>query len=403
MKLGNVATGSDFYNREQELADIWEKLKADHLILSGSRRLGKSSILYKLKQQSDRHGFHAAIVDVQGKDSALGFIESLDQKYPDRSTGSMASSVIGTLNPFKKIKKVEAKVMGQGGGVEFKDDQQKPWQESGDRCLARIVAGKNLVLVDEFSVFLDKLLERALEDGVDFLDWLRAWLNDPDIPCRFIFTGSIGLQTLLESHHLTPQMNHCFDYILGPFKRKHAVEMLRSFAPEDWLLESATANHLCDRVSWLSPFYLNLLLNESIQAARDRVLEEPVPLVAPELTNNNQLAILEGDIDDGYERLLAQRSRFIHWENRLKKQLGTNFRLAERILTLLARSDPGLNQSQLLARLQTKESDPEKRAQLLGKLIFQLTEQGYLSVPDSEGKVRFLSFLLKDYWKRNHA
>ncbi|MCP4297427.1 MAG: ATP-binding protein, partial [Proteobacteria bacterium] len=290
-----------------------------------------------------------------------------------------------------------------GGGVEFKDDQQKPWQESGDRCLGRIVTEKNLILVDEFSVFLDKLLERAPEEGVDFLDWLRGWLNDPDIPCRFIFTGSIGLQTLLESHHLTPQMNHCFDYTLGPFKRKHAVEMLRSFTPENWFLESATANHLCDRVGWLSPFYLNLLLNESIQAARDRVLEEPTPPTAPESTDKNQLAILKGDIDDGYERLLAQRSRFIHWENRLKKQLGTDFSLAEWVLTQIALSDPGLNQSQLLARLKTKETDPEKEVKLLQKLIFQLTEEGYLSMPDSEGRVHFLSFLLKDYWKRNHV
>ncbi len=403
MKLGNVATGASFFNREEELSDIWEKLKEDHLILSGPRRLGKSSILHKLLEQSISHGFQAKIVDLQGIFTAMSFIEELYQAFP--AMGHTIGSVIDKLNPFHRVKRAEANVMGQGGALELTDKQEESWQKKGDPCMERLAREQILVLIDEFPVFLEKMLERHQKEAVDFLDWLRRWLTTSNHRYRFIFTGSVGLHSLLERHQLTPQMNHCDVYALGPFKRRHALQMLQHFASKkEWILQQTDAEYLCDKIGWLSPFFLNLLLSETILAARDRYLETSASTDDFNSTTLAKGTIIGNDIDDGYERLLALRSRFSHWKSRLEKQVPpSEMDHVMLVLSEISRSDTGLNRAQLSARLQPHLPDTNKREQLLEKFLYRLVEEGYLTPPDSNGNVQFLSFLLKDYWRRNHG
>ena len=52
MKLGNIATGDDFFDRETVREDIWRYLTDNHLILRGPRRLGKSSILTRISEEA---------------------------------------------------------------------------------------------------------------------------------------------------------------------------------------------------------------------------------------------------------------------------------------------------------------------------------------------------------------
>ncbi len=44
MRLGSKAEGDDFFDRETEREDLWRHLEANHVVLSGPRRLGKTSI-----------------------------------------------------------------------------------------------------------------------------------------------------------------------------------------------------------------------------------------------------------------------------------------------------------------------------------------------------------------------
>ncbi len=379
MKLGNVATGRHFYNRTEDLIELWEKLADDHLTLGGPRRLGKTSVLHKLVEQALEQGYQAEVVDVQGCDTAQTFIDVLIDKHPtlDKMPTSLSDKI-----PLKSVKL-------PGFGFDLKEQQQKTWQQTGDFIMTQLAAKKHLILVDEFSIFLETLFQRNPDEAVDFLGWLRRWRVKQNQQWKFVFTGSIGLHALLEKHGLEAEMNDCFDYILGPFKRKHAIAMLQHFAAEKhWLLDEADAKNLCDKIGWLSPFFANLLLNESIAVAKDR----------------DDGIITEQDINQGYERLLASRSGFSHWESRLKKHLSADeFTFCVAILTDICKSADGLNLSQLSSRLQRLQADVEKREQLIKKLRILLTDEGYLSSPDSDGKVHFLSFLLKDYWKRNHG
>jgi hypothetical protein len=398
MRVGNVATGIYFYNRVNDLLGIWDVVNENHMVISGPRRLGKSSLLYKIVEQAPDHGFTGQLVDVEGCDTAIGFIECLNKAFPTMKGN--VKSTLDKLNPFGYIKSAEGKVLGTGGSIELKETTEKTWKAMGDTLLTRLAQKKNLILVDEFSVFMEKLLQRNPKEAEDLLGWLRGWRQNQQAAFKFVLTGSIGLQSLLQHHGLETYVNDCYDFVLGPFKTPHAKQMLQSLADKNrQMLDDETAAILCQRIGWLSPYFLNLLLDESIKAARDR---------QDETENESNTVILqhivEQDITQAYEMLVASRSHFSHWEGRLKNRLQSGeFSFCQSILTHIAKSDNGLTLQQLSARLQSQQTDVDARQALLQTLLLKLTEEGYLSSPNGEGRIEFLSFLIRDHWKRNHV
>ncbi len=402
MKLGNIATGADFYDRQAECADLWRYLENDHVVASGPRRLGKSSIVNRLREQAIEKGLLAQHVDVQGVESAQSFIDQVSGHFPDASVNGYLGALGKTAKAWlSAVKKVELKGPGGvGGAIELQASTCQAWYRSATALQARLTNVPALIFIDEFSVFLQKLLLHDPKEAEALLAWLRAWRVTPGVACRFLFTGSIGLNALLATHGLSAQFNDCHEYPIGPFKPSAAREMIKTFALRaDFSMSDTTANHLCERVGWLSPYYLCLLLDQTMQAARDRQDETPsTSPVAP------QKELIDADVDNAYERLLSARSRFIHWEERIKRDLtGLDLAFTLLVLTALSKRSDGLTLRQLSARLAKLEPDPDLRAARLQGIAIKLQEEGYIGPPDATGRVAFLSFLLRDYWARNHV
>lgn len=402
MKLGAIATGDDFYDRLTECSDLWRYLENDHVVASGPRRLGKSSIVNRLREEAVTKGLLAQHVDVQGVEGAQAFINQVSSHFPDASVkGHLASLSNHAKNWLLAVKKLEIKGPGGiGGGIELQAAASQSWYKSATALQARLTDIPALIFIDEFSVFLQKLLISNQKEAEALLAWLRAWRVTPGVACRFLFTGSIGLNALLEKYGLSAQFNDCYEYPIGPFKPKAAHDMVITFAHRDGCVISVnTVHYLCERVGWLSPFYLCLLLDRTMQAARDRLEEAPSqinPATKTELTNE--------DVDNAYELLLSARSRFIHWEIRIKRDLtGPDLAFANLVLAALSKNPSGLTLRQLNARLAKLEHEPDSRAERLQNILGKLQEEGYLSPPDGTGRVKFLSFLLRDYWSRNHV
>lgn len=395
IKLGNKADGDDFFDRVSERDDLWRYLEGNHIVLSGPRRLGKTSLLQRLAEEAADKGLLARLIDMEGVDTVEGFIEELGRAFPDESISGYLKSASGAVSKWlSRFKKVDVKLPGGvGGGLELQALADTPWRVAALDLQRRMSDEPLLILVDEFSVYLEKLLARDPADAERLLGWLRAWRQQSGLACRFLFSGSIGLNALLARHRLSTRFNDCHDFRLQPFKPAAAFAMLAEEARrEGWSVVDNSLEHLCQRIGWLSPFYLNLLLATTIEAARDR-LEE---------TGGADRQIQPSDVDDAYDRLLATRSRFIHWHQRLERDLGEpklGFTMA--ILAAVAKAEDGLTRRQLLARLQRLEADPDTCAQRLDDAMLLLEEDGYLAA--SGERIRFLSFLLRDYWKRNHA
>lgn len=398
--VGNIARGENFFGREEELADLWRYLEENHVALAGPRRLGKSSLLVRLSEEAEGKGVFARLVDVEGLDSAAGFVTALEQAYPDEGLSRHVSTLRQGVNKaFAVFKKVEFKGPGGiGGGIEFQPLPDRPWAQDAGKLEQRLYDKQVLLLVDEFSVFLEKLIAKHPDDVEPFLGWLRRWRLGAG-GCRFVFAGSIGINALLERHRMSTWLNDCHPYELPPFRLGLAKRMLIHLAgQEGWTLSEQLAQLLCEKTGWLSPFYLNLLLDEATKAGRDRLLED-----TSSDPDSAKKTLQEQDISDAYDRLLAKRSRFIHWYQRLSRDLSPpEEAFALPILRYVAKAQEAVSRKQILARLTKQEADPEARAERLSGVLAYLQENGYLG-EDREGRLAFLSFLLRDYWKRNHG
>jgi hypothetical protein len=160
---------------------------------------------------------------------------------------------------------------------------------------------------------------------------------------------------------------------------------------EGWAIALVAQNHLCDRVGWLSPFFVLLLADHARMAARDRC-EETDPSPAKEVT--------EKDIDIGFERLVMGRSRFIHWKQRLDQHQEPEQSLLKKALAAIAKAPQGLSFAQLNARCAKIVPDTKERGQRLTWALRLLQDDGYLSPPNTEGRFQFRSFLLAEFWRR---
>ena len=393
--LGSKAEGDAFFDRENERQDLWRYLDGDHVVLGGPRRLGKSSLLQRLADEAAGQGLLARLVDVGGVDTPAGFIDALDRAFPDQTIAGHLRGAGKAVGRWKsRLHKVDLTLPGGlGGSIEFQAPPDAAWSQSARHLQERLSEAPVLLLVDEVSVFLEKALARDQPDTVRLLAWLRGWRQQRSLACRFLFSGSIGLNALLARHGLGTYFNDCFDYRLGPFQGGAALAMLATQCERGgWVPEPETLHALCGRVGWLSPFYLNLLLDSAMSAARDRTQE----------TSAAGHRLLTTDVDDGYDRLLAVRSRFTHWYQRLERDLSpTDLSFALRILGSVATADQGLTRRQVLARLSKLEPDPDRRVARLDQAMLGLEEDGYL---DASGEhIQFPSFILRDYWRRNHG
>ena len=54
---GQVAQGDDFFDRESEQKNFWSDLDTDNLLLLAPRRVGKTSLLKRMQDTSEQHGF----------------------------------------------------------------------------------------------------------------------------------------------------------------------------------------------------------------------------------------------------------------------------------------------------------------------------------------------------------
>ncbi|MCB9739758.1 MAG: hypothetical protein H6747_10860 [Deltaproteobacteria bacterium] len=398
IRAGNKAEGDAFFNRDREQEDFWRLISDNHVVLSGPRRLGKTSLLQRLADTSEGQGWLAKLVDVQDVTDVAGFLDALDRAIPERTLWAwLKRQGDRTRAHLGRVRKVEVKAPDELGGaaaaVELAALPATTWRERAEKLRIRLTKVPLLLLVDEFSVFLERLVTHDRDGAAVFLGWLRAWRLSDEVECRFVFSGSIGLGALLERHDLETVFNDCYDFQLRPFSQRHALNMLRDeLEAEHWEHESGLLKFVCQRCGWLSPFYLNSLLLEATRVALDRM---------DELGDDRRL-LTRDDVDGGYERLLQGRSRFSHWHKRLRRDLEpAEFEVAELVLAAICGSDEPLKRQHLLNRVRHASRGVEEPAFLLDRALIKLVEDGYVGLA-SDG-YGFLSFLLRDYWKRNHA
>ena len=67
--IGQVARGKNFWDRKNEMGNIWRAIESgSHILISAPRRVGKTSIMYKVVDEP-KEGYIPIYVNVESADS----------------------------------------------------------------------------------------------------------------------------------------------------------------------------------------------------------------------------------------------------------------------------------------------------------------------------------------------
>lgn len=389
---GTVAEGEDFFGRDKEQRQIWSKLRDNaNLALLAPRRVGKTSLLKRLKATAYSQSYRVIYIDVGDAADERAFVERLSQAVLAEADGELILAKLES-NPLVQFFRNIKKIGGFGVSLELEQQKQASWDKLGQGLMEALNALGNrwLVQIDELPVFLLKLLqpegEAARQRAREFLYWLRRLRGDFK-NIQWIAAGSIGLDAVAERYRLTDAVNDLTIFRLEAYEKSTADHFLEALADNYPLaLPPTVRSHIIQRVGWPIPYHLQLVYS----ALRDHCDDRP--------------AATRKDVDAVFENLLqpAHSSYFDTWRQRLQDELGkpdSDYALG--LLNAVCQDPDGASRETLGLWLGSKLNNPDTKAEKQRYLLNVLVGDGYLI--EAEGRYRFRSFLLREYWRRRVA
>ena len=394
---GNPVSGDDFHGRDSELKILLRTIQnGNHVLILAPRRVGKSSIVAECERRLIEDGLHVVSVDVQHAEDEAGFLqliyEAIDESPAELEKTSLESLKHGII----RFRSLLRGFKGGAAGIQLEvSENETAWEDAANPLRLQIKRlakskTKTLFAMDELPIFLNQLLQRP--DGQRRVERILNWLRSVRQACGsdlpWILCGSIGLDTFVQTHGLEGSINDLTEMSVGAFDRTDATALLQqlaSFAPELKVLPDDVIEAILNRVGWLLPYYLQLMFH-CLLTLPDRERSKSFPAAV--------------DIETAYAHA-TKTNNLGHWSSRLRYLLQPEEqRQARRLLTAIAHADDGLTQEQLHGSMvaYSPNTVPDDLQVLLRKLLKLLADDGYLV--EEHGIVRFRSFLLRDFWKR---
>lgn len=378
-----------FFNRINDIAKVWRLLRKDKsLLMLAPRRIGKTQLMHKLKVDAAHNGFRAVVCDVEGCRDEKQFLREICQAIESEKG---AESLLTHLS-------MRLKRLLRGSETPPTSWQQWLGQIDYKEFAEALLAGLNeerdarwIVMVDEAPLFILSMLNGGDRQRVhDFLYWLRN-LRQRYTNVLWLYTGSIGLDTIARREDLTGAFNDMEPFELPPFAAAEARDFLRHLArQEDIALSDAALDHALNRLGWLSPYYLEKLIDEI--ASNDGTALRAAARKA-------ELA----EVDRACEALLG-RGKQTYWAA-WREHLNKNFKepeqsLLKRLLATMAKNANGVSLDSLRGALADLPSFSEET---LRAALDVLIGDGYISEWDAENERRRFGFrmdLLRRWWLR---
>ena len=384
---GRWVSGDDFFDREAELRILESRVRdRNHVLLTGQRRMGKTSILRELGRRLEADGWIFLFVDVEGATCAEDAIADIARAvHPVRPVASRfaldmkrwVSENIDEISAFDFGVKIRA---GLDAGS---------WRHHGE-TLFRVCGAQEqpvLLVIDELPIFLKRMFHNDGHAGRadEFLSWLRGILQalGDDAPV-LVVSGSIGLEPLVRRLGIPDRINHLYSFRLGPWTRDASIECFDRLAESHELrVEDGVAESVYEALGIGIPHHVQSffarLRDFTTMQGRDRVTVV--------------------DVADVYRHALlgpSGQNDLVHYETRLKEGLeDESYSIAMEILAQAATRDvftPGARRSLEWLYANVVGDAQERIADALDVLV----HDGYVEAgPDGH---RFPSRLLKDWW-----
>ena len=391
---GSPAEHDDFFDRPRDLAKLRRELaNGANILLTAPRRVGKTSLVLRLCEACRAEGWTAVFLNVEGCGDELAFAEKLvDGLLSEKLNPDLLSRISMT---FQKVRRAL-------GGMKFKAGidvdmgaAEDPDHSTLGRALESIFRkieseGKRvLIAIDEMPELL--LAIASQEHGqarVDrLLHWLRALRQTYRSHIRWLFLGSIGLDSFVDERKLRKTINDLTPASLDALTTDEADQFLEILGRDNGLpLPGAMRKTIIQRVGWPLPHHLQIVFHALVDSGATKVDAPAVEHAFATLFQPENL------------------SQFDTWRQRLDEQFSVDdARAAKDILRHVCQHAVGRTRPKILAALiatRPQVADPDAVEEQLSRLLLVLQRDGYLL--EQRGAYAFRSFLLREYWHRRN-
>ena len=388
--VGAPVEDSDFFERPRDLARLQRELaNGANILLTAPRRVGKTSLMLRQCELERAAGREAVFINVEGCRDELAFAEKLVDGLKE---SGLHPEFLGRLSlAFRKARQTLTGVKVGAAGVDL---EMASGEDPDHGTLGRAVEGifrkiemaerPLLLAVDEMPELL--LALRHGEDGAErvarLLHWLRGLRQTYRKSVRWVFLGSIGLDSFVDDLNLRKAINDLVPFHLDALDSTEADRFLERLGTSNGLpLPAESRTFIINRVGWPLPHHLQMVFHA--------------------LVDSGAKIVDRSAVDAAFRHLLQPGglSQFDTWRQRLDEQFSvSDARTAKDVLRHVCQQVDGRSRSVILDALMATRpaTDPGAVEEQLARLLLVLRRDGYFL--EQDGRYAFRSFLLREYW-----
>ena len=398
----NWVYGDRFFDRDAEIEALRERVEnGTHTLLTGQRRMGKTSLVRELLRRLDGEGrFATVFVDLEaamnGADAVAEMaIQAQSVQSIWRRIQTWSANRLGDLRDnVEEVGLSELKVQLRAGM------DAGNWQRDGDRFFEALAANERPVVlaIDELSILVNRLLKghdyRITPERREATDRFMSWLRrncqaHPDRVC-LIVSGSVGLGPILRQAGLSAQANVFAPFDLQPWNHATSMDCLAALARGQGInLSEEVRGEMCRRLRCCVPHHVQQFFHHLHQ----------------HLVKNQGNEAAVADVEQVYEHgLLSVRGQIdlVHYEDRLRTVLGNrSYTVALGLLTETAVNGGLLTHETVRCYREMSPSSSDDEEVSVDHVLYSLEHDGYLESVD--GGYGFVSGLLEDWWRARHG
>ena len=398
----NWVYGDRFFDRGAEIEALRERVEnGTHTLLTGQRRMGKTSLVRELLRRLDDEGrFATVFVDLEaamnGADAVAEMaIQAQSVQSIWRRIQMWSANRLGDIRDnVEEVGVSELKVRLRAGM------DAGNWQRDGDRFFEALAANERPVVlaIDELSILVNRLLKghdyritpERREATDRFMSWLRRNCQAHPGKVCLIVSGSVGLGPILRQAGLSAQANVFVPFDLQPWSRETSMDCLAALARGQGVnLSEEVRGEMCRRLRCCVPHHVQQFFHHLHQ----------------HLVKNQGNETAVADVEQVYEHeLLSVRGQIdlVHYEDRLRMVLGNrSYTVALGLLTEAAVNGGLLAHETVRCYREMSPSSPDDEEVSVDHVLYSLEHDGYLESVD--GGYGFVSGLLEDWWRARHG
>ncbi|NQU67364.1 MAG: hypothetical protein HQ510_05420 [Candidatus Marinimicrobia bacterium] len=397
--VGGIAQDDDFFFREEFIADLWDILRKDHILLLASRRMGKSSVMNQMlhNPKNDVLPVKLNVEDINNSgDFLLKLIGAIQEHQEDffkkilTKTWQLIKNILGQIDTIS-LYDLQVKLRKS-------DDWKSNWQQRGNELIEVLENSqkKLLIILDELPDMIIEMKKHHPQDVIPFLHFFRRVRQKEDTNIRWLVGGSVNIRGTLE------QMNQV--KLINDFK----FEFLQPFTADEVTIFMTCMME--DR---------KVIFDENVIPKTLVLLGSPIPVFLQMFTQElyrywrkHQKVLTTDSVDQVFnESLLGEvaKDKLHHNRDRIELYYPEKQKTpAYKILTEISRSETGITKRQLkhfyyqhAGKQVTLETEVKPDADF-DQLMYFLQTDFYIEEM-ANGKYDFSSHLLKLWWKKNYA